>query len=299
MKKTLTVFTPAYTRAHTIERTYQSLCRQTLQDFCWLIIDDGSKDNTGELVEKWKKENKIPITYIYQQNQGMHGAHNTAYKHIDTELNTCIDSDDFMPDNAVELIVKTWRKKGNDRYAGMIALDQIEDGTIIGKDFDRDLKETTLGDYYRKGGSGDKKLIYRTEVICKYPEYPIFNGEKYVSLAYKYSHVDQDYNMLVLNEPVCTVEYQTDGSSMNMYRQYWNNPNGFAFIRKHDMMLSKSFREKMRNCIHYVSSSLRIRNYSFLKETPLKLHTFLAVPFGTFLYLYTRHKVKSGQKMKI
>ena len=229
----------------------------------------------------------------------MHGAHNTAYKHIDTELNTCIDSDDFMPDNAVELIVKTWRKKGNDRYAGMIALDQIEDGTIIGKDFDRDLKETTLGDYYRKGGSGDKKLIYRTEVICKYPEYPIFNGEKYVSLAYKYSHVDQDYNMLVLNEPVCTVEYQTDGSSMNMYRQYWNNPNGFAFIRKHDMILSKSFREKMRNCIHYVSISLRIRNYSFLKETPLKLHTFLAVPFGTFLYLYTRHKVKSGQKMKI
>ena len=70
MKKTLTVFTPAYNRAHTIERTYQSLCRQTLQDFCWLIIDDGSKDNTGELVEKWKKENKIPITYIYQQNQG-------------------------------------------------------------------------------------------------------------------------------------------------------------------------------------------------------------------------------------
>ena len=81
MKKTLTVFTPAYNRAHTIVRTYESLCRQTCQDFEWLVIDDGSQDNTRELVEKWMKEGKINIRYIYQENQGMHGAHNTAYRH--------------------------------------------------------------------------------------------------------------------------------------------------------------------------------------------------------------------------
>ena len=103
---TLTIFTPAYNRAHTIGRTYASLCRQTCKDFCWLIVDDGSTDNTKELIDQWIKEGKINIRYIYQQNQGMHGAHNTAYRNIDTTLNTCIDSDDYMPDDAVEKMLR-------------------------------------------------------------------------------------------------------------------------------------------------------------------------------------------------
>ena len=82
--KTLTIFTPTYNRAHTLERTYQSLCRQTCKDFEWLIIDDGSTDNTAEIVKKWINKADFRIIYIYQENQGMHGAHNTAYKNIVT-----------------------------------------------------------------------------------------------------------------------------------------------------------------------------------------------------------------------
>ena len=106
--KTLTVFTPAYNRASTIGRTYESLLRQTCKDFEWLVVDDGSTDNTRELVEGWASEGKIPIHYVYQKNQGMHGAHNTAYENIETELNVCLDSDDYMPDDAVEIIVSLW-----------------------------------------------------------------------------------------------------------------------------------------------------------------------------------------------
>ena len=84
--KTLTVFTPSYNRAYTLHKCYESLLRQTSKDFTWLIIDDGSSDNTKELVDSWINENKIEINYIYQENQGMHGAHNTAYKNIKTEL---------------------------------------------------------------------------------------------------------------------------------------------------------------------------------------------------------------------
>ena len=87
-KKTLTVFTPAYNRAYTLPLGYEALCRQTCNDFEWLIIDDGSTDNTRELVQQWIEEGKVKIRYIYQENQGMHGAHNTAYRNIDTELNT-------------------------------------------------------------------------------------------------------------------------------------------------------------------------------------------------------------------
>ena len=160
---TLTIFTPAYNRAHTIGRTYESLCRQTCKDFEWLIVDDGSKDNTRELVEGWIAENKIPIRYIYQQNQGMHGAHNTAYRNITTELNTCIDSDDYMPDDAVEKIVTFWKEHGSNEVAGIIGLDADFQGNIIGTIFIE--KQTTLGIFYAQGGKGDKKMFYRSEII--------------------------------------------------------------------------------------------------------------------------------------
>ncbi|GAA4039785.1 glycosyltransferase family A protein [Flavobacterium chungnamense] len=106
--KTLTIFTPAFNRAHLLPRLYESLCNQTCQDFDWLVVDDGSSDDTKALVLGWITENKIPITYIYQQNQGMHGAHNTAYRNIKATLNTCIDSDDYMPLNGVALILSKW-----------------------------------------------------------------------------------------------------------------------------------------------------------------------------------------------
>lgn len=290
--KTLTIFTPAYNRAHTIGRTYESLCRQTCSDFEWLIVDDGSTDNTKDLVQSWIRENKIPIRYIYQKNQGMHGAHNTAYHNITTELNTCIDSDDYMPDNAVEQIIKLWKERGGRQYAGIIGLDQDVQRNIIGSKFPGNLKTITLTGFYASGGSGDKKLVYRTDVINSYPDYPLFDGEKYVGLNYKYMLIDQDYTLLTLNEPLVTVDYQPDGSSFGMYRQYWNNPKGFAFLRKTEMTLTKSWKRRFMCCIHYVSSSIRSKNRKFIQESPKKIETVLAIPFGILLYVYLYYKVK-------
>ena len=297
--KTLTVFTPAYNRAHTLGRTYESLCRQTNKDFCWLVVDDGSKDNTRQLVEGWINEGRIPIQYVYQQNQGMHGAHNTAYRNIDTPLNVCIDSDDYMPDDAVEKILACWKEKGSERYAGLIGLDIVENGKVIGTRFPEEMKTTTLQGFYEAGGRGDKKLVYRTDVIKSYPEYPLFEGERYVGLAYKYMLIDQDYELITLNEPLVIVEYQQDGSSFNMFKQYWNNPRGLAFYRKTEMKLAHSLKRKMQVCTHYVSSSIISGNWRFLQESPEKLLTILCIPSGVALYLLIRHKVKRGIKMNI
>ena len=144
VKHTLTIFTPSYNRAYTLNKCYGSLKKQSSKDFLWLIIDDGSTDNTKELVDSWIDENIIEIKYHYQNNQGMHGAHNTAYELMDTELNVCIDSDDYMPDDAVEKIINFWNKNKSDDLAGIIALDAYEDGNVIGKKFPDDMKETTL-----------------------------------------------------------------------------------------------------------------------------------------------------------
>jgi glycosyltransferase involved in cell wall biosynthesis len=293
MAKTLTIFTPAYNRAYTLHLGYEALLRQTCKDFEWLIVDDGSTDNTRELVEGWIAEGKIDIRYHYQENQGMHGAHNTAYSLIETELNTCIDSDDYMPDDAVEKIVTFWKEHGSDKYAGIIALDADFDGKIIGTQFPEGMKSTTLGGFYEKGGKGDKKLIYRTEVIKRYPPYPIFQGEKYVSLGYKYQLIDQDYELLTLNEVLVKVEYRTDGSSLNMFRQYIKNPQGFAFIRKVSMQLSPTAKRRFMEATHYVSSSLILKNRNFLKESPRKTLTLCAIPSGILLYLYIKYKTRN------
>ena len=257
-----------------------------------MVIDDGSTDNTAELVLKWKENSKFEIIYIYQQNQGMHGAHNTAYQNITTELNVCIDSDDYMPDDAIELITKFWRNNGSEKYAGIIGLDVDLNQQIIGTEFPNNLKETTLTDFYANGGKGDKKLVYRTEVIKKYPEYPIFDKEKYVGLAYKYMLIDQNYTLLTINRPLVVVEYQQDGSSNNMLRQYWNNPKGFAFYRKTEMVLAPTLKRRFMSCIHYVSSSIISKNKNFIKESPKKLLTILSILPGFGLFLYIKFKIK-------
>lgn len=295
----LTIFTPAYNRAHTIRRTYKSLISQTNKNFIWLVVDDGSTDETESLIADWITDNIIQIQYIKQQNQGMHGAHNTAYANIQTELNICIDSDDFMPHDAVDKILKFWEANKSDNYAGIIGLDQREDGSIIGTPFPDVLKETTLQGFYANGGKGDKKLVYRTDVIKQYPDYPIFEGEKYVGLAYKYMLIDQDYKLLILNEPLVTVEYQTDGSSYNMYNQYWKNPKGFSFFRKTEMIYAPTLKRRFISCIHYVASSIISKNYRFIKDSPKPIMTTLAIPFGYIWYRIIKHKVISGQKYKM
>ncbi|MEH7388620.1 glycosyltransferase family 2 protein [Bacillus sp. JJ1521] len=286
MKK-LTIFTPTYNRAYCLQNCYESLLRQTSNDFVWLIIDDGSTDNTKELVEQWINKAEIEIRYHWQINQGMHGAHNTAYDLIDTELNVCIDSDDYMPDDAVEKIVFFWNKHGSEKVSGIIGLDSYPNGQIIGSKLPVSTETSTLFElYYKYGVTGDKKLVYRTDLTKKYP-YPVFKNEKYVGLAYKYYMLDREYKMLLINEVLCYVEYLPDGSSLNMLNQYRKNPKGWIFYRKELMKLPfASLNFKFRQAIHYVSSSLMVKNISFLRDTPRKLLTVLAIPLGLLLFIY-------------
>jgi hypothetical protein len=166
-------------------------------------------------------------------------------------------------------------------------------GKVIGKGFPKDMTETTLSGYYASGGSGDKKLIYRTDIINSVPEYPVFDNEKYLALAYKYKLIDQKYKLAVLNEVVCDVEYQEDGNSHTMYKQYMKCPKSFAFWRKIQMQYSESFGKKIKACIQYVSSSLIAQNKHFISESPEKALTIVSIPCGFFLKLVIIKKSKS------
>jgi glycosyltransferase involved in cell wall biosynthesis len=288
----LTVFTPTYNRAYCLHKCYESLKRQSCKEFVWLIIDDGSTDKTEDLVRGWMRENIISIRYYKQDNQGMHGAHNTAYNLIDTELNICIDSDDYMTSDAVKIIVSFWKENGCEDIGGIVGLDCNNEGEIIGTELPKEIKTTTLFNlYHRYGVKGDKKLVYQTKLTKKYP-YPIFQNEKLVPLSYKYYMLDKECELLLLNEALCCVEYLPDGSSMNIFKQYKISPKGFQFYRMELMKLpGVPLYFKYKQAIHYVSSSIFANQKNLLTYSPQKFLTFFALPFGIILNKYISAKI--------
>ena len=291
-KPFLTVFTPAYNRAYTLPRTYESMKQQRNTDFIWLIVDDGSSDNTAELVRQWQREeNGFEIRYIYKENGGMHTAHNVAYAMIDTELNTCVDSDDALAPDAVQIIFDAWQKVRDKGYAGLLALDAEFDGKVIGTGFPEEMVSTTLGGYYRNGRWGDKKLILRTEIVRQYPSYPTFDGERFVPLGSLYTMIDRDYKLSVLDQVVCLVEYMPDGSTRNMIRQYYRNPNGFRYGRLVTMTEPLTLKRRLMVYVHYAAESI-LADKPILRDAPSKLLGLLSIPFGWALAWHIRKQCK-------
>jgi glycosyltransferase involved in cell wall biosynthesis len=292
--KSITVFTPSYNRAYCLDQLYISLVSQTSQDFSWLIIDDGSTDDTKSLVNAWMAEKKIDIQYAYQENKGMVGAHNAAHYLMETELCVCIDSDDFMPENAIGRILDLWKEHGYPESAGMVGLDAFKDGTIVGTKLPS-VKECRFSELYVKYKmSGDKKFVHNRKVFNQYLPYPFFDNEKFPITSYLYLLIEQKHKLLLFNEVFCIVEYQPDGLSANLFDQYRKSPKSFAFYRIAKMKYALNYKERFKNAIHYVSASIMAKNKKFIQQSPYKFTTFAALPFGTVLYLYLTRTQKKG-----
>ena len=293
----LTVFTPAYNRAHTIGRTYESLCRQSNKNFKWVVVDDGSTDDTGKLVKQWQVDGNIPIEYYKKKNGGMASAHNEAYKHIDTLLAVCIDSDDWMPDNGVEIIISKWEQDGSNRFAGIIGLDVFEDGKVVGAPFPNSLQHCMVRDLAKRYKAvGDKKYVYVVDIIKNYLPFIEVEGEKHGGVNYLYQVIDLDYEMLCDNRPYCVVEYQTDGLSANLFNQYIRNPKTYSKIREVLMTTLTDKDDIFRHAIHYVSCSIFAKDFSLLWKTKHKLYVWPAIPFGVLFNLYVRRKNRKLKK---
>ena len=304
---TLTVFTPAFNRAHTLGRTSQSLCRQTCKDFCWLVVDDGSTDNTRQLVASWidapqttedfrgQCEAGFSIRYIWKENGGLHTGYNTAYANINTELCVCIDSDDWMPDYAVEKITRCWQEKGSPKYAGIMGLDFDTKGKPLGGFFPNDLHEAYFLDMYINNiHRADTKEVMRTELMKQVAPQVGFEGEKNFNPVYMLLQVCDDYPLIVLNENLCIVEYQQDDSmSRGIYRQYLNSPRSFAKLRLLEMNLKRNtLKHKFRSAVHYVSSCIIAKDKHWFSNTSNKWLVLAALPLGIALSMVIKHKAK-------
>lgn len=283
----LTVFTCTYNRAHTIGRTYESLCRQTCKDFIWLVVDDGSTDNTSELVKQWqKKDNDFEIRYAYKENGGLHTGYNKAIELMGTELCVCIDSDDWMPDNAVEIIINSWKKYGNVNLAGIVGNDYLSNGQVLGENF----TEGKVVHYIKLKESRkyniDNKIVMRVDLLKKVAPQPSFPNEKNFNPIWLILKIDEMVPFVLINKNLCIVDYQDGGMSYNLINQYFNSPNSFLELRK--LYISLKFASslyKLKNYIHLIAQSFIARKNPFV-ESPSKLIVCLFLPIGYLLYIY-------------
>lgn len=278
MNKLVTFFTPTYNRVSILHRCYESLCNQTSYDFKWLIVDDGSTDGTDVLVNSWmKKETRFPIEYRYKENGGLHTTYNVALEIADTELFVCFESDDIFTPDAMSIIEKTWSRIRDTNCVGFITLCKDLDGNLIGELFPPEVK-TVLYREHRRIAAGDKQYVFRTDALKRVFPMRGFPGERYFDPKYKFFALDEIGPFGVTNEIFDITDYQPDGLTNTIIRQYYNSPNSFAEYRKLYMQLpGRSAAYRYRQNIHYVASCcLAGKLNRAIVESPKKGYTFLA-----------------------
>ena len=272
----ITVFTPTYNRAYILKNLYESLMLQTVQKFEWLIVDDGSTDETADLVATWLKENKISIRYLKQRNGGKQRAHNKGVEECKTELFVCVDSDDYIAECSIESILKTWKNiKNDDKLAGIIALRGVDEKTPIGTAMP-EVQKSSLRDLYRKYHfKGDTTLVYRTEILKKYP-YWVAEGEKFIGEGYVYQQIDQKYEMYLLPEIIIICNYLEDGYTKNVRRLTKQNPKGYTELKRMTVCNSKTWKERFYHTILYMVGCKLSKEKHPLKRAPYKILAILA-----------------------
>ena len=292
--KLITVFTPTYNRSLTLKRCYDSLVRQTSYNFIWQIIDDGSTDNTEEVVRQFINENKIKIIYVKKENFGKASAINKSLDITTTELWVCLDSDDYFFDTAIETYEKLYRLiEYEDLICGLLSLRSKKNGEPMnGIDIPHNVVyETQFNIRYRLHIKPEYVQVYKTRIINKY-RFPIFEGEKYIPLSYMQDQIDQRYKFLIFHDPSMVCEYRNDGITKNHKQLVKNNPKGYTAFKKQQINMTSNLIFKIKACITYDTGCILSKNIkAIVLNSPQKILTTLLTPFGLLDYILRYKKL--------
>lgn len=284
----LTVFTPTYNRSRFLETAYNALKRQTCKDFCWIIIDDGSTDDTKDVVFPWLEETDFSIRYYYKENGGLQTAYVEAIKHIETELCMCVDSDDYMMDDAVERLLSFWEKNGSSEYAGVVSLNMYPDGRIVGGAFPEGLFVTNhreIGNGKQGRTDNDVVRMYRTKVYEITTPAKVYPNEVSLNAERQFIQISMKYDFIVLNEPTVIVNYQQDGMTGNIFKSYFKSPNCYVDYRLFVLSTAGYDAKKyLSTAIHYVAECKIAKRKIFSKDLKRKGYVALSIIPGNVLY---------------
>ena len=296
--KLITILTPTYNRGYILSKAYQSLLQQTNKNFEWLIIDDGSVDNTKELINGFIEENKINIRYFLKKNGGKHTAVNEGVKLAKGYYTIILDSDDFLTDDAIETINYYWEKYNNNKKIACLSFLKIySDKRSVSKPYiGTEVISNDIDFKYNKGVTGDMSEVYRTSILKKYP-FPVFDDERFLSEAIVWNKIAFKYDTVFINKGIYVCEYLEDGLSYSCLKLRYNNPIGALENAKLFMNYRFKLLIRLKNAILYDGFSLIAkRQFGYIvRESNHKFLSILFYPAGILFKFWCTYEVKKGK----
>lgn len=249
-KYKITVCTPTYNRADLIHRVFDSLKVQTLSEFEWLVIDDGSSDNTEKVINSFKKSANFDINYYKKENGGKHTAVNYGLHVAKGELFLIFDSDDSCTSDALELFYNYWETYKDKNIKSIACLSVDLNNKIIGDRFPKDeFISNFIDTQFKYNISGDKWIIVKTLYFKKFL-FPTFENEKFIAESSIWHKIGQDSNTLFINKPLLVHEYQDNGLSSNTVKLRKNSPKGTSYVYNNITKLDIPLKYKIKATIN-------------------------------------------------
>lgn len=296
-----TICTPTYNRAPLLSRLHSSLQKNVSESIKiqWLLVDDGSKDNTEEVVSSFPHTEGLDIIYIKKENHGKHSCLNYAFKEAEGELFLILDSDDLLPADALSKIKSYWLPiRDNNKIAGIIGhCIKYSDNYILGDLFPTSpVYSTILNNNYKLNLKGDRADFIRTSLLHD-KEYPIISEERFMPEGYVTLDFDEHYFYYCINDNFKIVEYQDSGISNNYAKLAMLNPIGTALallrvINNKNLLSQVDSKAKIKFYGNYIRYCLHQKNNkvtNILKANiTYPVHYSIAFIAGITLYAFDK-----------
>lgn len=278
----ITIFTPTYNRAYSLPRLYESLKKQSYKDFEWIIVNDGSTDNTNEVVSQWLSDNVITIHYIKQPNGGKHRAINKGVEIAKGDYFFIVDSDDFLPEDSLEFIYQHIEEiKHDSSFAGVCGTKCYPNNQRVGGSFPYDILDTDSVSFRTSYQiKGDMAEVWKTSVLKEFP-FPEFKGEKFVTEAVVWNQIAKKYKLRYFNKGIYICEYLDDGLTKNIRKHHRSSP------KASQLFYSEMIKDNRFDKITRIKSAINFWRYSIntIGKDTIPLWVFLFYPIGVLFYL--------------
>lgn len=247
----LTIFTPVYNRAYCLHKLYKSLCHQSCNDFEWIIVDDGSSDNIDDVVNEFIKDNRVIIKYFKKKNGGKHTAINFGVNMAEGEMFYIVDSDDFIPDDAVQFIIDSSLEiADDDSYVGISGCDITVDGTVL-SNIQSTISASSLDIRYKYNIVGDLAEVFKTSVLAKYP-FPEIPGERFCPEALVWNRMATDGLLIKYYSQILKIiEYMPDGLTAGIVKARMKSSIASMMCYSELNKLNVPFMQKLKAAINY------------------------------------------------
>lgn len=288
----VTVFTPTYNRKEKLKRLYANLSEQTCFEFEWLIVDDGSNDETEEVVKQLiESENEFSIRYLKKSNGGKYTAYNIGVRAAIGALFMCVDSDDFLEKDAIEKILNLKKYIQDNRINGIVALKRDSQSRILSDELPQGIEKCRMIDLEQQYNCrGEFTFIFKTDIAKKYL-FPVIDSETFMGERVVYDQIDQQGKMYLFNHVLTVCEYCEDGYTQNFMRVVLNNPTGYQIYYKQRIDMAISFKERIGYIVRYHAFRRMANSDKYVYNGRKKILVASLYPAGYLVYkLYMRKK---------